>query len=303
MTGVITENLQQDGLIALSAVASQDLPAGSLYVVGMPIGNAADITLRALWVLSQVDAIAAEDTRVTRPLLLRYGIRTALWAAHRHNEREAAQQIVERLARGERIALVTDAGTPAVSDPGALIVRDVLDAGQRVIPIAGPSSAMVAVSASGLGAGPFVFAGFLPAGARERERILRGLAADPRSFVLFEAPHRIGDLMALLAKVLHAERRVVIARELSKKFETISAHTAAELATLPMEERGEYVVLVDVAPITADVASNDIDPSLIKWLVALLGEMPPARAAAIAAKVSGQPRQALYALALQLKTG
>lgn len=296
--GAIIENLQQDGLIALSAVAAQDLPAGSLYVVGMPIGNAADITLRALWVLSRVDAIAAEDTRLTRPLLQRYGIQTALWAAHRHNEREAAQQIVERLARGDRIALVTDAGTPAVSDPGALIVRAVLDAGRRVIPIAGPSSAMAAVSASGLSAGPFVFAGFLPTGARERERVLRGLAADPRPFVLFEAPHRIGELMALLATVLQAERRVVIARELSKKFETISAHAAAELAILPMEERGEYVVLIDAAP-----ASTEIDPSLTKWLVALLDEMPPARAAAIAAKVSGQPKQVLYSLALKLKSG
>lgn len=300
--GAITQDLQQDGLIALSEVAAQDLPAGSLYVVGMPIGNAADITLRALWVLSRVDTIAAEDTRVTRPLLARYGIRTPLLAAHQHNEREVAQQIVERLARDERIALVTDAGTPALSDPGALIVRTVMDAGRRVVPIPGCSSATAALSASGLGAGPFVFVGFLPAGSNERERVVRLLTADTKPFVLFEAPHRIADLTALLARVLQPQRRVVMARELSKKFETISTHIACELDVSTVEERGEYVVLVDAAPAAAHVSPADIDPSLTQWLMALLEEMPPARAAAIAARVSGQPRQALYSLALRLKS-
>lgn len=301
--GTITQDLQQDRLIALSEVAAQDLPAGSLYVVGMPIGNAADITLRALWVLSRVDAIAAEDTRVTRPFLARYGIDTPVLAAHRHNEREVAQQIVERLARGERVALVTDAGTPGLSDPGALIVRTAIDAGRRVIPIPGPSSAIAALSVAGLGANPFVFTGFLPTGARERERVLRALAADKQPFVVFEAPHRISDLIALLSAVLAPERRVVLARELTKKFETISAHFANELAALPIEERGEYVVLVDAASPVKGGEPADIDPSLTRWLIALLEELPPARAAAIAAKVSGRPRQALYSLALQLKSG
>ena len=300
--GAITQDLQQDRLIALSEVAAQDLPAGSLYVVGMPIGNAADITLRALWVLSHVDAIAAEDTRVTRPFLARYGIDTPLLAAHQHNERQVAQQIVERLRRDERIALVTDAGTPGVSDPGALIVRAALDAGRRVIPIPGAGSALVALSASGLGAGPFVFAGFLPTGAQQRERTLRSLAADAKPFVLFEAPHRIASLVALLAGTLQPERRVLLARELTKKFETISSHTASELSTLSPEERGEYVVLVDVAPAATESDSTDIDPSLVHWLTVLLEEIPPARAAAVAAKASGKPRQALYALALRLKS-
>jgi 16S rRNA (cytidine1402-2'-O)-methyltransferase len=263
----------------------------------MPIGNAADITVRALWVLSHVDAIAAEDTRVTRPLLARYGIASPLIAAHKHNEREAAQQILQRLARDERIALVTDAGTPAVSDPGALIVRAVLDAGRRVVPIAGPSSVMAAVSAAGLEAGPWVFAGFLPPGAREREQALRQLVVDPKPFVLFEAPHRIAALLRLLTKVAQPQRRVVLARELSKKFETISAYRVDQLTEVPVEERGEYVIVVDAAG-----QSHDIDPSLVRWLTALLGEMPPARAAAIAAKASGHPRQALYTLALQLKS-
>ncbi len=182
----------------------------------MPIGNAADITLRAMWVLAQADAIAAEDTRVTRPFLARYGIDTPLLAAHQHNEREVAQQIVERLARGERVAMVTDAGTPGLSDPGAVIVRAALEAGLRVIPIPGPSSAIAALPASGVGAGPLVFAGFLPTGAQQRERSLRTLAAEKKAFVLFEAPHRIADLIALLSTVLAPERRVVLARELSK---------------------------------------------------------------------------------------
>jgi 16S rRNA (cytidine1402-2'-O)-methyltransferase len=295
----ITQDLQQDRLIALSEVAAQDLPAGSLYVVGLPIGNAADITLRALWVLSNVGAIAAEDTRVTRPFLARYGINTPLIAAHQHNERDIAPQIVERLDRGDRIALVTDAGTPGVSDPGELIVRAALDAGKRVIPIPGPSSATAALSVAGLGGGPFVFVGFLPTGAQQRERSLRALAADNKAFMLFEAPHRISELIGLLAAVLAPERRVVLARELSKKFETVSVHTASQLAALRLEERGEYVVLVDAA---ATNNANEIDPSVVHWLTVLLDDMPPSRAAAIAAKASGHSKPALYALALKLKS-
>jgi 16S rRNA (cytidine1402-2'-O)-methyltransferase len=300
--GTFTQDLQQDRLIALSEVAAQDFPAGSLYVVGMPIGNAADITLRAIWVLSRVDLIAAEDTRVTRPFLARYGIETPVLAAHQHNERAMAQQVVERLARGERIALVTDAGTPGLSDPGALMVRIALDAGARVVPVPGPSSAIAALSAAGLGAGPFVFVGFLPTGMQQRNRILRALGTEKRAFVLFEAPHRIADLLAQLSTVLEPARRVVLAREVSKKFETISAHMASELAALPVEERGEYVVLVDAPPALISNESADIEPAVAHWLTVLLEEMPPARAAAIAAKASGQPKQALYALALQLKS-
>jgi 16S rRNA (cytidine1402-2'-O)-methyltransferase len=296
------DNGQQATLIASSdlmdraGVADQDLPAGSLYVVGMPIGNAADITVRALWVLARVDAIAAEDTRVTGPLLRRFGVETRLIPAHQHNERKVAAEILTRLARGERIALVTDAGTPGVSDPGALIVRSALDAGRRVIPVPGASSAVAAVSAAGLEPGQFQFIGFLPGGARERERALRAAAATGDPFVMFEAPHRIGELAALLSQSLHPKRRVVLARELSKKFETISVHTAEELAGLALEERGEYVVLVD-----ASGESPGIDAAAQRWLLALLDELPPARAAALAARVTGMPKDSLYALALQLK--
>jgi 16S rRNA (cytidine1402-2'-O)-methyltransferase len=262
----------------------------------MPIGNAGDITLRALWVLARVDAIAAEDTRVTGPLLRRFGIETRLISAHQHNERKVAAEILARLASGERIALVTDAGTPGVSDPGALIVRSAMEAGRRVIPVPGASSAVAAVSAAGLEPGPFRFIGFLPTAARERERMLRAAAATGDPFVIFEAPHRIGGLAALLSKMLQPKRRVVLARELSKKFETISTHTAEELAALALEERGEYVVLVD-----ASDENTDIDATAQRWLLALLDELPPARAAAVAARVTGMPKDSLYALALQLK--
>ncbi len=279
-------------------MAAQDLPAGSLYVVGMPIGNAADITLRALWVLSRVDVIAVEDSRVTRPFLARYGVETPLMPAHQHNEREATERIVERLARGERVALVSDAGTPGVSDPGAIIVRAVLDACHRVIPIAGASSVTAAVSVCALAAGPFTFAGFLPTGASERERALRALAAEARPFVLFEAPHRIASLTALLSTALPPQQRVILARELSKKFEAVTVHTAAELATLCPEERGEYVVLVD-----ADQSAGTLDAVTLKWLSAMLLELAPAKAAAIAARASGLPKDTLYPLAIRLKSG
>jgi 16S rRNA (cytidine1402-2'-O)-methyltransferase len=288
---------RHERLFEVSGVTEQELPAGSLYVVALPIGNAADITLRALWLLARMDVIAAEDTRVTRPLLARFGITTPLVAAHQHNEREAAEQVIARLARGERVALVTDAGTPGVSDPGARVVRAALDAGHRVIPVPGASSALAAVSAAGLAPGPFRFVGFLPTGRTERERQLRALAAEPDPFVLFEAPHRVRALLALLHDVLAPTRRIVLARELTKKFETIEAHQAAELTTLEADERGEYVVLVDAG----EEQAADVDAVTRRWLDALLQELPPARAAAVAARASGQSRDALYRLAMQLK--
>jgi 16S rRNA (cytidine1402-2'-O)-methyltransferase len=287
----------QERLFEASGVTEQEMPVGSLYVVALPIGNAADITIRALWLLSRMNVIAAEDTRVTRPLLTRFGIDTPLVAAHQHNEREAAQQLIERLARGERVALVTDAGTPGVSDPGARVVRAALDAGYRVLPVPGASSAIAALSAGGLAPGPFRFVGFLPTGKVERERALRTLASEATPFVLFEAPHRVRQLLELMSAVLEPARRVVLARELTKKFETIEVHRAADLRALGADERGEYVVLVDAS----EEAAADIDAVTRRWLEALLQELPPARAAAVASRASGQPRDVLYRLALQLK--
>ena len=285
--------LDTDPLLVASGAAQQDLPARSLYVVATPIGNLADITLRALWVLSKVDAIAAEDTRTTGALLRRFGIDTPLRAAHEHNERQAATAIVERLRAGGRIALVTDAGTPAISDPGARLVRAVLDAGLRVIPVPGASSLTAAASTAGLSGSLLTFAGFLPAGARERQRLLRELAARGEPFVLFEAPHRVTATAAELADVLGRERRVVVARELTKKFETLLPCLAGELReAIGDEPRGEYVLLVDAA---ADAAA-DIDAVTRRWLAALAEALPASRAAALAAKVSGVPREQLYAL-------
>jgi len=289
-----------DGLTVMAGLAEQELPAGALYVVGLPIGNAADITLRALWVLARADAVAAEDTRVTAPLLARYGIDTPLVAAHQHNERKVATTLVERLHAGQRIALVTDAGTPGISDPGALIVRAALDAGRRVIPIPGASSTATAVSAAGLAEGRFRHIGFLPTVARERERQLRSIAADPEASVLFEAPHRIRALLAVLADALAPDRRVVIARELTKKFETISAHPAAALAELAAEERGEYVVIVDAAPA---VTAHALDDAARGWLEVLLEELPPARAAAVVSQMTGVARETVYEAALELRRG
>ena len=285
--------LDTDPLLVASGAAQQDLPARSLYVVATPIGNAADITLRALWVLSKVDAIAAEDTRTTGALLRRFGIDTPMLAAHEHNERQVAASVVERLRSGGRIALVTDAGTPAISDPGARLVRAVLDAGLRVVPVPGASSLTAAASAAGLREGTLTFAGFLPPGARERQRLLRELASRGEPFVLFEAPHRVAATAAELAGVLAPQRRVVVARELTKMFETVQACPAGELpAAVGAAARGEYVLLVDAA----QPAAAEVDAVTRRWLAALAEAMPASRAAAVAAKASGVPREQLYAL-------
>ena len=273
------------------------MPARALYVVALPIGNAADIGLRALWTLARVDAIAAEDTRETRRLLDRYGIATPLLAAHQHNERAAAERIVARLQSGERIALVSDAGTPAVSDPGALVVRAALDAGLRVVPVPGASSVLAAVAAAGLAPGPFRFVGFLDTRAQARVQALAAIAARAEPCVLFEAPHRILDLARELGSALAPDRRVVIARELTKKFETIEALRADALTAWAQahEPRGEYVVLVDAAPETTPDEAAQIDASTARWLAALATALPASKAAAVAAKASGLPRALLYA--------
>jgi 16S rRNA (cytidine1402-2'-O)-methyltransferase len=290
--------LRHDDLTARAGLAEQDLPASALYVVAMPIGNAADITLRALWVLAHVDAIAAEDTRVTGPLLARYGIDTPLTAVHQHNERAAAAAIVERLRRGERVALATDAGTPGISDPGAVVVRAALDAGLRVVPIPGASSLLAGLSAAGLETARFRFVGFLPSGAREREQLLREVASAGEPSVLFEAPHRIRAMVDALARVLEPDRRVVVGRELTKKFESITAQPASKLASSALEERGEYVIVIDAAK---RAAASELDEEGRRWLEALLEELTPARAAAVVSRVTGVPRQTVYDIALGMR--
>jgi 16S rRNA (cytidine1402-2'-O)-methyltransferase len=281
-------------LLTASGLDQQQLPR-ALYVVATPIGNAADVSLRALWVLRNADCVAAEDTRVTAPLLRRYGIRARLVALHRHNERSASAQILARLAKGERVALVSDAGTPGVSDPGALLVRAALSAGERVIPIPGPSGLTAALSVAGLQATSVWLLGFLPARAQARRRLLQDAAARNEAFVLFEAPHRIARTADELASVLQADRRIVLARELTKVFEAVVQTSAADLprAVQQQGERGEFVVVVDSGG-PADPEGAALDQTSRRWLRALAGEMPAARAAAVAAKATGLAREALY---------
>jgi 16S rRNA (cytidine1402-2'-O)-methyltransferase len=285
-----------------SGVAMQDWPTGALYVVATPIGNAGDLTLRALWLLSMADAVFAEDTRVTRTLLDRFGIRPrALVAAHQHNEEAAGAAIVSRLAAGERVALVTDAGTPAISDPGARIVRAVRGAGFRVIPLPGASSLLAALAASDMAENGFSFLGFLPTAARERERMLRTAAARGDAFALFEAPHRIEDLLHALAQALDPDREVAVARELTKKFESIDVMPARDLVQwlAQQTQRGEYVLVV--GPASAAPVGEEIDTTTRRWLDALADVLPASKAAAAAAKATGLPRAALYAALTRLR--
>lgn len=280
-------------------VSRQVFPAGALYVVATPIGNLADISVRALKVLSLVDAVACEDTRNTGQLLARYGLSCTLFAAHQHNEREAAQKIIARLRDGERIALVSDAGTPAVSDPGAKIIDAVRDAGLPVIPVAGASAAITALSAGGLLSEQFHFIGFLPAKDRQRDTVLATLAPSTATLVFYEAPHRIADTVQAMLRAFGPQRRVVIARELTKLFEQIHrcalADAPAWLAGDANRQRGEFVLLVEGAPEAAD----DLDEAK-RLLTILLDSCSVSQAATLAAKITGMKKNALYALALQM---
>ena len=277
---------------------------GSLYVVATPIGNLRDVTLRALDILRTADIIAAEDTRVTTTLLRRHGIATKPISVRAHNEARARERLVEALRAGRSVALVTDAGTPGVSDPGARLVRAVREAGARVIPVPGASALATAVAAAGLRAERFVFLGFLPAQDKARRALLEPLASLPVALVLYEAPHRVRET-ALALHGLLGERELVVARELTKAFETVSvvplADAAAWFAADPNRERGELVLIVD-AP-AAPAAPVELAAEDERWLRALLAELPPARAARIVAEVTGASRQACYARALALQKG
>jgi 16S rRNA (cytidine1402-2'-O)-methyltransferase len=284
-------------------IERQTYPASALYVVATPIGNLGDISLRALHVLSIADAVACEDTRNTAQLLARYGLSKPLIAAHEHNEREAADKLIVRLKRGERIALVSDAGTPAVSDPGARIVDAVLSSQLRVIPIPGASAAIAGLSVSGLTSHQFHFAGFLPSKAGQRETMLASLAPLTATLVIYEAPHRIEETAAALLKVFGPARRIVFAREVSKLFEEIHrcalSEAAAWLASDPNHQRGEFVLLIEgaAAEEAEDMAAAD------RILKILLAECPVKQAAALTAHITGIKKNALYERALQLKQG
>lgn len=287
---------------AHAAAASQHYPHGALYVVATPIGNLADISLRALHLLQLADALACEDTRHTQAMLRAYGIDKApaqLLAVHQHNEAQAAQAVIERLRRGERVAYASDAGTPAVSDPGARLVAAVREAGLRIVPLPGPSSVTAVLSVAGAMGddGAFVFAGFLPAKAGERESAVGRLAQETRAVVLLEAPHRIEPLARSLA--LLGQRPVTVGRELTKQFEEVAtlacADLSAWLAADAQRTRGEFALVLHAAP-----EAPQGDDSL-RVLALLLQELPVKSAVKLAAEITGGSRNELYQSALALK--
>jgi 16S rRNA (cytidine1402-2'-O)-methyltransferase len=275
--------------------------SGTLYVVATPIGNLRDITLRALDVLRSVDVIAAEDTRVASKLLARHGIAARLLVVHEHNERRAADKVAGLLAAGQSVALVSDAGTPGIADPGARLVAAVRAAGHPVVPLPGANAAMTALSASGFELGRFLFCGFLPARAAERRRLLEELSGEQAPLVFYETPHRIADCLADLCAVLGGARSLFIARELTKLHEDLHRcrldEAAAWLGAGDNRRRGEFVLVVEGAPEAASGAADDG----AAVLATLLGELPLKQAVALAVKLTGGNRNELYKRALRLK--
>ena len=283
---------------AHAAAASQHYPHAALYVVATPIGNLADISLRALHVLQLASVIACEDTRHSQGLLRQYGIEKALLAVHEHNELEAAVGVIERLQRGERVAYISDAGTPAVSDPGARLVAAVRNAGLAVVPMPGASSVTTALSAAGIsGDSGFIFAGFLPSKAGERDHAVMDLANEARAVVIMEAPHRIEALAQAFSPL--GERLVTVCRELTKQFEEIATIAAnampAWLAANAQRTRGEFVLVLH--PAARALPQDDG----LRVLQLLLEQLPLKTAVKLAADITGAPRNDLYDKALKLK--
>jgi len=278
----------------------------TLYVVATPIGNLGDITLRALDVLARVGCVAAEDTRVTAGMFARFGLSAPMVALHAHNERERAEVILERLAGGQSVALVTDAGTPGVSDPGMVLIGRVRAAGYRIEPIPGASALTAALSVSSIATLPVTFHGFPPAKARQRRALFDRLARAGETQVLFEAPHRIvGTLRELLA-ALGGARRITLARELTKRFETIHESTLDEavawLEADANQQRGEFVLVVSGANTGAAPASDaslPLSDDDARLFALLRCELPSSRAAKLAAEFTGKPRAAFYALGVE----
>lgn len=276
--------------------------AGVLYVVATPIGNLDDLTARALKVLSSVDVIAAEDTRHTGKLLQLIGCSTPLLSLHEHNERERTQQLLARLQQGINVALVSDAGTPLISDPGFALVRELTQQGIRVIPIPGACAAIAALSVSGLPTDRFVFEGFLPAKSSKRRERLGELVREPRTLVFYEAPHRCSETLADMMQVLGSERRAAICRELTKLHETSYYGSLSELY-----ERANHDVDMSRGELVLVVAGNEVEqlepPALdaAQVLAALLQDLPASQAAKLAARITGVDRATLYELAIKRK--
>jgi 16S rRNA (cytidine1402-2'-O)-methyltransferase len=273
-----------------------------LYVVATPIGNLGDISLRAIDVLKTVDIVAAEDTRHTAHLLAHLGIQKPMMAVHEHNELKSAQIILEKIRSGQSIALVTDAGTPGISDPGARVVRACYEGGIKVVPIPGASAVITALSASGILESGFLFYGFLPATASQRQKVLEALKEIPFTLVFYEAPHRILPAIDSLSLCLGAHRHVTLARELTKTFETIYQSTLGELKEWlfadPNQQKGEFVIIVG-----ADMAKDDdaIPVDAKEILHCLLKELSLKQAVKIATEITGIKKNLLYDYALTIQ--
>lgn len=287
-------------------VKQQDLPSGALYVIATPIGNLGDITLRALHVLHVVDGIACEDTRHSAALLKQFGIHKKCLALHEHNEVLGAQTVVRHLAKQERWAYISDAGTPGISDPGARLVNEVEKAGYRVIPIPGPSAIATAISASGSvmlsSDGRFQFLGFWPNQTKERDIFLRDIRSNKKTSIFFESPHHIRETLLLLANHLESDRKILIARELTKKFEQIVALQANQLTQWVQDAeslKGEFVVLVAGCQPNADEALDHVN--LLSWANALSPYLGSKEIAKVLSQVLGLPKKDAYQIALDAK--
>ncbi len=280
----------------------ENYPPGCLFVVATPIGNLGDISARARNILAQADLIAAEDTRHSSILLQHLGIQTPLQSLHEHNEAQVVPALIARLQNGERVALISDAGTPLISDPGYLLVRDARAANLELRSVPGPCAAVAALALAGLASDRFVFEGFLPARQGPRKRRLQALAAEPRSLLLYESSHRIADTVANIAEVMGGERRLCLARELTKLHEQSITAPAREvvvwLAADDNRRRGEFVLVLEGAPESSEAGLYEIEMTAL--LRELLGAMPLAQAAKAAARITGAPRNQVYELALEL---
>lgn len=275
---------------------------GTLFVVATPIGHLGDLSVRAAEVLAAVDIIAAEDTRVTGKLLRHLGLTKSMLSLHEHNETQRLSQLLERLQVGEDIALVSDAGTPLISDPGYCLVRAVREAGIAVVPIPGPSALVTALSVAGLPTDRFVFEGFLPARSAARRARLEEVKNEPRTLVYYESPHRVLATLADMRDILGESRAAVVARELTKTFETIHSAGLGELCQWMQadsnQQRGEFVLLITGVGSRASQAPGIVEDDTL--LNILLAELPVKQATALAARISGGKRNQLYKRALEL---
>ncbi len=289
----------------MTAPGSPNSAAGSLYVVATPIGNLDDISARALKILREVALIAAEDTRHSARLMQHFGISTPLAACHEHNERDEGSRFITRLLAGDNVALISDAGTPLISDPGYHLVRQARAAGIAVVPVPGACALIAALSAAGLPSDRFIFEGFLPAKSVGRKARLQAVKEEPRTLIFYEAPHRILECLQDMEEVFGGERQALLAREITKTFETLKGLPLTELREFvesdSNQQRGECVVLV--AGWTAPESEDAVSSEAMRVLNLLLEEMPLKRAAALAAQITGERKNLLYQVALEKQKG